>query len=90
MPYIESIPTDPSPYHSSSKYLIGEKNRKEKRNRFNSMNQPESQKEGDLTSVSSYNSPSKKSYDLSAAREKNRLNFQNLFHHSEANRFKAQ
>ena len=39
---------------------------------------------------SSYNSPSKKSYDLSAAREKNKLNFQNLFHHSEANRFKAQ
>ena len=86
MPRIESVPTDPSPYHSNNKFANPRTNFSEKydliakKGRFNSINYPESQKNVELTSINSYASPSKKSLDLSAAREKNKISYNNLFH----------
>ena len=37
----------------------------------------------------SYASPTKKSFDLQAAREKHKTTFTSIFHQSEANRFKS-
>lgn len=77
-------PTDPSPYRSQNQKFYNIESEvkfdKSEREKIHT----------DLVSLNSYASPLQNKLDLSAARERNRQSYYNVFNQSEAHRFNTQ